>query len=191
MKFLALGDRLRFLREQQSLSRPELAIKSGLSEQDLQAFESGEELPKIAALIQLSKALKVNVADFFRDRPQDQAYEVVRRDERKKVSPFLQASKARIKDYTYEPLTLPGANKHLDAYLIEVPPRQSRKPYDDLTHAGEEFFYVLKGKLRGEFAGESVEMEEGDSIYFRSQTPHCLYNPYDERAQALVVIYPF
>lgn len=191
MKYLALGERLKALRAQKALSPAQLAEVSGLPESEIVSYEEGEETPKIAQLITLSRALDVNVAEIFRDRPQTSPFEILRKEQRERVSPWLKASTAKIKDYAYELLTYPGENKHLDAYMIEVPPRQGRKPYDDLTHAGEEFFYVLEGRLLGEFAGEKVEINTGDSIYFRSQTPHCIYNPYEAQARALVVIYPF
>lgn len=191
MKYLALGERLKGFRERKVMSQEELAKKSGLSLEEIQAYEEGEDTPKIAGLISMSRALDVNVAEIFRDRPQSASFEILRKSQRERVSPWLQASSSKIKDYAYELLTYPGENKHLDAYMIEVPPRQGKKPYDNLTHPGEEFFYVLEGRLLGEFGDQKVEIETGDAIYFRSQTPHCITNPYEEKARALVVIYPF
>lgn len=191
MKYLALGKRLKKFRELKGLSPEALAEQAGISASELENYEQDQEIPKIATLIKLSRCLDVNVAEIFRDRPDGGPYEIVRKMDRQRVSPLFEPNKSKIKDYAYELLTLPGDSKHLDAYLIEVPPNQGKKPYDDLTHPGEEFFFVLEGKVCGEFDGEKVELDEGDSIYFRSQVPHCLYNPFDQLARALVVIYPF
>ena len=49
---------------------------------------------------------------------------------------------------------------------------QQNKPIHLTTHSGQEFDLVLSGKLKVQ-VGEHVEiLEEGDSIYYNSSTPH-------------------
>lgn len=192
MKYLALGDRLRGFREKKSLSLKQLSEQVGISENELERIEKNETAPKIAQLIRFAKELDINVADIFRDRPQEQSYELLRKSERQRFSPLLEPNKnSKIYDYSYEMLTTPGDRKHLDAYLIEIPSLQEKKPYENLTHPGEEFVYVLEGKIEGEINGEPISLSGGDSLFFRSNTPHSFYNPYPEMARAITVIYPF
>jgi transcriptional regulator with XRE-family HTH domain len=191
VKYLALGVRIKALRERRGLSIEELAQKTGIVADKLLRIENDQEQPIIANLVLLSKALGVNVADIFRDKPPKSPFEVVRRADREKVRPLLKPSKAKIFDYTYELLTVPGPGKHMEAYLVEVPPRQTKRPSDDITHAGEEFMYVLEGTIEGMLGSESVSLSAGDTLYFRSTESHVFYNPHDTVARALVVIYPF
>lgn len=192
MKYLALGDRLRSFREKKNLTRKQLAERVGVSENELDLIEKNETAPKIAQLIRFAKELDINVADIFRDRPQEKSFDLIRRQDRQRFSPLLEPNtKSKIYDYSYEMLTTPGERKHLDAYLIEIPALQEKKPYENLTHPGEEFVYVLEGKLEGEINAEPVSLSAGDSLFFRSNTPHSFYNPYDETARAITVIYPF
>lgn len=191
MKYLALGSRIQKLREKKNLSIDELSKKTGLSVEKLIRIEEDKEQPIIGNLILLSKALGVNVADIFRDRFSDKAYEILKKGERQKVKPLLKPTKAHLFDYTYELLTHPGPDKHLSAYLIELPPRQGRRPSEDVTHSGEEFMYVLEGEFVGEIGGKKITLKEGDSIYFRSTESHVFFNPNDQIARAIAVIYPF
>ncbi len=191
MKFLGLGERIRRLREQKGMAPADLARLSGLDEKRLLAIESNQNQPLIADLIQLSKVLGVNVADIFRERPPSKNFEILRRGERPQVKPLLEPRKTKIFDYQYEFLSEPAEDKHMEAYLIEVPPHQSKPPRHDVTHAGEEFIYVLEGVLEGEVAGESFRLSAGDSMYLRSTLPHVFFNPFEQTARALTVIYPF
>lgn len=191
MDYLALGKRIRDLREKKGLSLEAVSEKSGIPVAKLKKIEADKEQPLIGALISLSKALNVNVADIFRDRPLKRNFEIVRKSEREKVKPLLAPAKTKIFDYQYQLLTHPSDDKHLDAYLIELPPFQSKPPRDDATHDGEEFIFLLEGVLAGEIAGEAFQMEPGDSLFLRSTLPHVFYNPGKITAKALTVIYPF
>lgn len=191
MKYLALGDRVRLLRERRGLSLEGLSEKSGLELEKLKRIESNEEQPIIATLITLSKALEVNVADIFRERPISKSFEILRNGTREKVRPLVQPAKTRIFDYTYELLTTPSDDRHLDAYLIELPPHQSKRPHADVTHEGEEFIYLLEGELHGEISGKPFRLSPGDTLYLRSTSPHVFFNPGEKMTRAIAVIYPY
>ena len=46
------------------------------------------------------------------------------------------------------------------------------KPISTTTHAGQEFDIVLKGSMKIRVGEHIEELHEGDSIYYRSSTPH-------------------
>lgn len=48
---------------------------------------------------------------------------------------------------------------------------------ESYTHDGEEFLYVLKGELQIGLDGRKYHLQEGDSFYFESATPHYWKNP--------------
>jgi len=191
MKFLALGKRLRSFREKKGLSTKSLSAKTGVAIEQLEDFEKDLQVPRIADLIKLAKALEINVADIFRERNFAKSYELIKASEQLRVSPLTGPAKAPVKDYLYTPLTMPSDDKHIDAYLLELPPHQVKRKESDLTHPGEEFLYVIEGKIMLMVDGDEFEMQVGDSIFIRSQYPHALWNPNDTQARALSVIYPF
>jgi len=173
------------------MSRDDLAARLGLDVENLEAYEKNHDVPKIATLIRIAKTFQINVADIFRDRPAASEFEIVRQSENQKVNPLFEPSATKVKDYAYLPLTLGGDDKHMDAYLIEIPAHQGKKPHENLTHPGEEFVYMLEGKIAGDIGNEKFELGTGDSLYLRSHIPHYFYNPYDQAAKALTVIYPY
>src|SRR5690606_15897797 len=136
MKYLALGDRIQKFRERQGISREELASTAGIPLEKLVQIEADEDQPIIAQLIALAKALKINVADIFRERPVEKSFETVPRDDRSRVHRHQKAQKPF--DYSYELLIPPSDDKHINAYLIELPPFQKQSPTGDLRHPGEE-----------------------------------------------------
>ncbi|MDB5036900.1 MAG: transcriptional regulator, family with cupin sensor [Bacteriovoracaceae bacterium] len=191
MKYLALGSRIRTIREKKKLSLDQVSKKAGIAIEQLKGIESDQEQPIIATLILLSKALGVNVADIFRDRPTTSSYEVVRSEGREKIKPLMKPTRAHILDYNYELLTTPGNDKHLNAYLLDFPARQSKRPTHDITHAGEEFIHMLDGEIVAFVAGDTIALKAGDSLFFRSTEPHTFFNPYEKIARAIAVVYPF
>ena len=56
------------------------------------------------------------------------------------------------------------------------------------THPGQEFNYVISGKLRLSIDGHTVELEPGDSIYFNALKPHGMQAVGDEPARFLAII---
>lgn len=191
MKFLALGKRLKGFREKKRLSISNLSEKTKITEGLLENYEKDLETPRIAELIKIAKALEINVADFFRERLHQKSYELLRKEDQVRVSPLTEPSKTPVRDYLYSPLTLPSGDKHLEAYLLDFPPAQSAKKIPDLTHPGEEFLYLLEGRLKMMVEGEEFEVSAGDSVFIRSTYPHALWNPFDQGARALHVTYPF
>lgn len=65
-------------------------------------------------------------------------------------------------------------NKIAEPYAVKYTylEEQQNKPISLATHSGQEFDYVLKGKLKIQVGNHSEVLEEGDSIYYDSSTPH-------------------
>src|SRR5947209_5024074 len=54
----------------------------------------------------------------------------------------------------------------------------------------EELFVVLRGSVRLELGDELHELEDGDSIDYRSSTPHRISNAGDDLAEVMWIISP-
>jgi transcriptional regulator with XRE-family HTH domain len=89
--------------------------------------------------------------------------------------------------YRYESLAHPMVDKQMEPFIVEIDPREpSEVPYNQ--HRGEEFIFVLEGRLEFRSSDRTIEMEEGDSIYFDAAIPHGLRG-IDGTAKVLVVVY--
>ena len=51
-------------------------------------------------------------------------------------------------------------------------PKQQNEPIHTITHSGQEFDLILKGRLKVEVGGHIEILNEGDSIYYNSSAPH-------------------
>lgn len=61
-----------------------------------------------------------------------------------------------------------------DPYMVryEYSAELENKPIHTTTHAGQEFDLVISGKLKVRIGNHEEVLEEGDSIYYNSSTPH-------------------
>ncbi len=61
-----------------------------------------------------------------------------------------------------------------DPYMVryEYSAELENKPIHTTTHAGQEFDLVISGKLKVKIGNHEEILEEGDSIYYNSSTPH-------------------
>ena len=65
-------------------------------------------------------------------------------------------------------------NKIAEPYWVryEYDPAQENKPIHLATHSGQEFDLVLSGRLKVQIGKHVEYLDEGDSIYYDSSTPH-------------------
>ena len=65
----ALGDRLRKLRRERSMTQEELAQAAGLSQEMIAKTEQGRRHPRLTVLAKVAKALDVSLSELLDDRP--------------------------------------------------------------------------------------------------------------------------
>ena len=94
----------------------------------------------------------------------------------------------RTEDYTYENLTPEARHKHLKAFKIFIDPKSDHKGVS-YQHAGEEFHYVIKGKVEVMVGENRNVLGPGDSLHFNSNIVHKLKNIGASKAELLVVLY--
>jgi len=76
------------------------------------------------------------------------------------------------------------SNSNIQATLYRNPPGEGRKfPF---SHGGEEFVYVIKGEVLFSLNNQECHLEEGDSMYYRSELNHSWVNPGEEESVILV-----
>jgi transcriptional regulator with XRE-family HTH domain len=175
-----VGERLRLLRQSRRATLRTIAARSGLSESFLSQVERGRSSASIASLRRIADALGVSMADLF--GPDGvQGPRVLRRDERPALSFGILGRKL---------LLTPRPLHHLEVFAgeLEVGGSTGEQPY---AHGdSEELFVVLSGTVQLELDGEVFELEHGDSIDYRSSTPHRISNVGQELAEVMWIISP-
>ena len=181
---LDLGNQLRKLRKKRSLTLQDLSGLTGLSKPNLSQIENNIVTPPISTLLKISSALGVQIGHFFQQATPDSNVVVVRKEDRYGV-----VKGPHITDigYQYKPLAYPKVEKNMEPFIVHMEEREA----DDIVynnHRGEEFLFVLKGQLEFICGETTVILQEGDSIYFESSTPHG-YRGVGGTAKTLVVLY--
>ncbi|MFH1539670.1 MAG: cupin domain-containing protein [bacterium] len=168
-KEISVADRIKKLRKEKGCSLQELAEKSGFSSALLSQIENHLESPPLGTLSKIARALDVEIGYFF-EETREAPYTIVRHDERKGISRV--ASKMGVKyGYSYESLAFDKKGRHMEPFLVTLEPA-TQKDRHAYSHEGEEFIFVLDGKMGVTLGGHTDALEPGDSIYFDSTIPH-------------------
>lgn len=163
----SIGQRLAALRARRGLTLERLAEVTGFTKGYLSKIENSRKVPPIGSLARIATALDADIAYFFqtRDAAARDAVSVVHRKDRQ---PVVRGGTAF--GYDYATLAHDRRNKRMEPFLFSFPRRIDRHVH--FRHEGEEFLFILSGKVEFEVNGERFILEEGDSVYFDSSLPH-------------------
>ena len=178
-----IGDRIKRMREEKGLSITELSQLTGYEEQLLEDIERNEVCPQLGTMIKMSKALDSALQRLISGEGR-KMYAVTRRSERSVVSRSTSRKGAR-SAYTYMSLAPEVKGRHMEALIVQL---EALPDEERSVHSGEEFIYVLEGKVELHIGEEHFVLEPGDSSYYLSTTPHLL-SAQKDRATILAVIY--
>ena len=160
-----IGKRIKQLRIERNMTQETLAQLSGLTKGYLSKIENSPNSPPVSTLIKISKSLGVGIDAIFSEGGQATDFTVVRKSERQEV-----AGRASSFGYSYEPLAINFPNRSMDPYMMRVPAGTGRTK--GFSHRGEEMLFLLKGRQRLFIGEHTVEIDEGDCVYFNSSIPH-------------------
>jgi quercetin dioxygenase-like cupin family protein len=90
--------------------------------------------------------------------------------------------------YAYWNLANNFHRKKGEPFLVEASPDTEHKPLSLNTHPGQEFDYVLEGRLLVSVGGHESELGPGDSIYYDSNESHGMKALGGERARFLAIV---
>lgn len=174
---ITVGERLRILRTERSLSQRALAQLAGISTNSVSLIERNEISPSVATLQNLATALRVRVSYFFEDETELSILHV-KAGQRSSVDSQgvrIQSTGTRIRAQEVEP------------FLVRLEPRTSSGERQ-VIHAGHEVVYCLKGRVEYLIDGTSYQVEEGDFLLFEASLPHLWRNPFDAPAEFLLIL---
>jgi transcriptional regulator with XRE-family HTH domain len=179
---VAVGARVRALREAMDLSLRDLAERSGVSAPMLSQVERGETSPTLAVASRIAAGLELSLSQLLRLDEGD-GVSVVRADER--------LLGGRSDGHRYEVLTppLPGLRAELSLHSL-APGSTTGGPGDPPIHepGSRETAYITDGGLDLVCDGKRYELEKGDAVTFDADLPHHFENGGRRRATFLAVI---
>ncbi|MDR2742152.1 MAG: cupin domain-containing protein [Treponema sp.] len=176
-----IAARVRVLREIEEISGETLAKELGFDPGEYAQWESGEAGFPIGPLVEIANRFNVDLTELISGKPSWlKTFCVTRSGGAPEVS--------RRPAYTYWNLALKFHRKKGEPFLVEAAPDTEEKPLALNTHPGQEFDYVLEGRLLISVGGHETELGPGDSIYYDSGEPHGMKALGSKRARFLAVV---
>ena len=172
------------LRKDKGYSLNRLSSLSGLSKGYLSKIENGINVPTITTMARIATALDVEVTYFFLkqgETSQNRKMVFVRKEDRKVIN--IKAPQSVVRKRW--PLASRKYDRHMDPYIIEVPLEATNLYQFD----GQEFYYVLEGRIEMTYGGETFVFDAGDSVYIDCDVPYAGRSLGPGPAKVLVVVY--
>lgn len=182
--------RVKEIRQSKKLTLERLAKLTGLSKGYLSEIENSDQPPPIYTLSRISKALGIDITDLFSDTPASIPYQaiVVGRGDRHN----LMARNGVECGHIYDDLAPNKKGKNMEPLIVTPDFENNIDIRKDFRHEGEEFNYVLEGRLEFFYDGKShCILEAGDHVYFDADRPHSGRSLGDKKAKVLIVIYSY
>jgi transcriptional regulator with XRE-family HTH domain len=160
--------RLRQVRGARGWSLDALASASGVSRSMLSQVERNQANPTLAVAFRISRALGMSLGELAETPGATSSLVVIRANDQA----FHYRSDTDVKIRTLSPLHLEKDVEFYEVQLKEGGALRSTAHFEGTR----EFLTVQKGKVRVESAGDSEELERGDSINYRADVPHAIVN---------------
>jgi transcriptional regulator with XRE-family HTH domain len=162
----SVGERIRGLRTELGMTLAALSEKADISISYLSQVERDKTTPSLNSLSAIARALNVGLRYFF-ETDEEGAHVVRACDEPDGSGPDTLIERAR--------LTVGAGDGKIEVYRVILEPYIPPQPL--ATHSGEEFGFVLAGKLTVTLGDEQFELAAGDSIHYDASQPHAWSNP--------------
>jgi transcriptional regulator with XRE-family HTH domain len=187
VKELQIGPTIRNLRQKQRLTLQDLSAATELSKPLLSQIENDQVIPPLATLLRIAKALNVSLQTFFEEEDNTQKCLVVRAGDSSRMQRRPNHG-GQPQPYFYHSLAYGKKHKHMEPFLVEFDPERTEES-QPVRHAGEEFFYIIEGRVQLRHGSETYILEAGDSVYWDSNEPHSLKALGDRIARGIAVLY--
>lgn len=180
-KIKEIAERVKELRGLCDYTVLDVAYKLGIAEDTYLAYESGEKDFPASVLCEVAKILGVDSSVLLTgEEARMRVFAVTRRDKGVSVE--------RRKQYSYQNLAANFIHKEFEPFVVTVEPKDEAAEVTTATHEGQEFNYVIEGKLKVYIHKNEIVLDEGDSIFFDSSYPHAMRALDGKKAKFLAIV---
>jgi transcriptional regulator with XRE-family HTH domain len=172
-----IGAKVAKARAERGWSLQQLSRRAGLSPASIHKIEKSGMTPTITSLMKIAAALGKSVGWFIEESDGLRPVTVIRRAERPRLYTSKQGLVLHNISGRYGPFFVAGAE-------ADIEPRAD-SGLEPMVHPGEELVLLLEGRMTFTVDAVPYDLEEGDSIHFRTAYPHSWANPTDRPARAV------
>ena len=159
---MEIGNKIKRLRLQLNLSQAELADRCELTKGYISQLENDLTSPSISTLCDILSALGTDLAEFFKREDDERvvfsAEDFIEKNDNGMLLKWI----------------IPNAQKNeMEPVLVELQPGAK---CEDFPHEGEEFGYVLEGKICIELGKNLYACKKGEAFYYTADKSHSITN---------------
>lgn len=172
-----IGEKIKNLRNRNGLTQQELADRTELTKGFISQLERGQVSASVVTLFDLIECLGVTPAEFFRE-------------EEKQIVFTEQEYFEKIDDAGNSiQWVVPSAQRYqMEPLLVVVQPHAALE--EDKPHNGEEFGYLISGRLNLHLGEKIYHIKAGESFYYQAAETHYLENPGSRPAKFIWISTP-
>lgn len=179
-----ISNKIKSIRKEKGMTLQDIADHAGVTKGLISQIENSRTIPSLLVLIQIIKALEVDLDSFF-----SELYQYA------KESPVLVQRKSAYERFEKEAssgyeyfriFTRKVKQSTIDIVLLEIQPGSTR---DFVQTDAFEYKFIISGSVRYVFRDQEVELESGDSMLFDGRLEHNPVNIGDVPVQMLVVYF--
>lgn len=179
-----ISNRIKQIRRERNITVQELADRVSVSKGLISQVENNRTVPSLLVLINIIRALEVDLNQFFKDISASNALPAVIIKRKEEYESF---EKEQALGFLYQRIfTKTIKNSTVDIVLLELEPNASRPMV--VTEAFE-YKYILSGKVDYIFENQKYTLSEGDSMLFDGRLPHTPKNPTKQKAIMLIIYF--
>lgn len=182
---MQISNKIKEKRKAKGITIQELADRADVSKGLISQIENNRTVPSLLVLINIIKALQLDMNEFFNEIDQQQTNSKVIIKQKAAYQTF---EKEPAKGFVYKRvLTRNVKNLPVDIVLLELKKGASRGQL--VKTDAYEYKYIIKGTVEYLIDNEKYILEEGDSLFFDGRLGHKPSNIGEENAQILVVYF--
>ena len=137
----------------------ELSRTTGISSSTLSRLEAGKRAPNLELVVPIARALRLELDDIV---------------PRAAVDPRVSRTTKRVGEIQYESLSPDASPVQTYKVTFPAPPPGITAVPQPKVHDGQEWLYVLSGRLRLVIGEQDVTLGAGEAAEFDTRIPHWL-----------------
>lgn len=179
---MQIAMRIADLREASDYSVEEMAHACGIPQAEYESYESGRSDIPISFLLKLNEVFHVDMTELLTgEAPRLNVLSVTRKGKGQETK--------REDQYIYKNLAYNFLHRKIEPLYVTIEPEENKELVPN-SHDGQEFDYILKGAMRIVVGDHDIVLNEGDSIYYDSRTPHAMQAHGGETVHFLAMVIP-
>jgi len=180
---IEIGERLYGMRQMLDISAEEMSSYLGISVQEYLESEKGNRDFSFTFLYKCAEKFGIDIIELITgDMPRLSFYTIVRKDKGLPIK--------RREGLKYQHLAFAFKHKLAEPFVVTAPyiAEEQDKPIALSYHKGQEFNYIIKGKLKVAFEDHIEILNEGDSAFYDSAHGHGMIATGGEECVFLAIV---